>query len=88
MVTHVDPKYKYYLHDLGFLLKERALEAKQDMEEARDHKGMDSGDYIFQAGRLLAYNEVVSILQQQARGFDIDLQELNLEDIDPDRDLL
>ena len=77
-------KYRDYLHDLGEIVKIRALEAKD--ERAREQEG--STGYHFQCGRLLAFNEVISILQQQAEGFDINLQDLNLGDIDPDRDLI
>jgi hypothetical protein len=77
-------KYKHYLHDLGEIVKTRALEAKD--ERAREQEG--SAEYHFQCGRLLAFNEIVSILQQQAEGFGINPQDLNLEDIDPDSDLI
>ena len=77
-------KYKDYLRDLGEIVKTRALEAKDD--RARESEG--SAEYHFQCGRLVAFNEVISILQQQAEGFDINLQDLNLGDIDPDRDLI
>jgi len=77
-------KYKHYLRDLGEIVKTRALETKE--ERAREREG--SATYEFQCGRLIAFNEVVSILQQQAEGFGISLKELNLDDIDPDRDLV
>ena len=79
-----DQKYRYYLADLGFLIRERALSAK----ERRSRENKSSPDYLFEAGRLLAFNEIISLMQQQARGFDIDFKELNLHDIDPDRDLV
>jgi hypothetical protein len=71
-----DSKFKYYLHDLGLLLKIRALEAKRA-------KRSD-----FQDGRLFAFNEVISIMQQQAEGFQIPLKEIQLDDIEPDKDLI
>jgi hypothetical protein len=77
-------KYKHFLHDLGEIVKTRAFETKE--ERAREREG--SATYEFQCGRLIAFNEVVSILQQQAEGFGISLKELNLDDIDPDRDLI
>jgi hypothetical protein len=77
-------KYKQYLRDLGKIVKTRAFEAKE--ERAREQEG--SAEYHFQCGRLLAFNEVISILQQQAQGFNISLNDLNLEDLDPDRDLV
>ncbi len=77
-------KYKHYLRDLGEIVKTRALEAKD--ERAKEQQG--SPAYDFQCGRLIAFNEVISILQQQAGGFGISLKELSLADIDPDRDIV
>ena len=80
----VDPKYKWYLYDLGPILKERALEHKAPRDAARP----DSEDRAFLSGVVLGYNEVISFLQQQPDGFQIGRQELRLDDIDPDRDLV
>jgi len=77
-------KYKHYLRDIGEIVKTRALEAKD--ERAREQEG--SAAYHFQCGRLIAFNEVISILQQQAEGFGINLRDLTLDNIDPDRDLV
>ena len=76
-------KHENYLHDLGLILKERALEARRQ----RDELPLESLDRTFQSGRLIAFNEVISIMQQQAEGFGIALSDLRLEDIEPDRDL-
>jgi hypothetical protein len=84
MNDYEDPKYRHYLLDLGYLIRERAIDAK----ERQSRKEKSSIDYMFEAGRLLAFNEVISLMQQQAMGFDIDLKELNLHDIDPDKDLI
>ena len=80
----VDRKYKYYLRDLGNLLKERALGAKEMFK--KEERG--TVGYHFEAGRLMAFNEAISIMQQQAQGFQIPLEELDLRDIEPDRDLV
>ncbi len=79
-----DPKYEYYLSDLGFLLKEYALESKK----RRDSERKGSDDYLFQAGRNMAYFEVISLIQNQAENFGIDLEKLNLRGINPMKDLL
>jgi len=79
-----DAKYKNYLGDLGTLIKERALEAKEMFK--KEERGTDG--YHFEAGRLMAFNEAISIMQQQAQGFQIPLEELDLHDIEPDRDLV
>ena len=76
-------KYKYYLFDLGEIIKRRALEARQQREAAQG----DESEALFQQGRMIAFNEVISIMQQQAEGFEISLSDLQLADIEPDRDL-
>ena len=59
-----------YLRDLGDLVKRSALEAR-----AR-HKGMSDGvDRVSESGRLTAYCEVVSLVQQPAVAFGIGLDE-------------
>ena len=77
-------RYKYYLRDLGNLLKESALEAKKISEK----EAPGSEGFHFESGRLMAYYEVISLMQQQAQGFQIALEELDLHDIEPDRDLV
>jgi hypothetical protein len=77
-------KFKLYLYDLGLLLKERALAAKAKARATK--KG--SEESAIQWGRLLAFNETISIMQQQAEGFNIPLKDLRLEDVDPDKDLV
>ena len=72
-------KYALYLRDLGTVLKERALEARQK----RDTERTD-----FQSGRLMAYYEVLSTMRNQADVFDLSPEDLNLHDVDPDRDIL
>jgi len=79
-----DVKYAYYLQDLGMLIKQRALEAKQISE--KEERGTEG--YHLESGRLMAYYEVISLMQQQAHGFQIPLEELDLHDIEPDRDLV
>lgn len=80
----MDETYKHYLHDLGLDIKERALAAKQSL--LKTTKG--SEEHSVQFGRMVAFNEVISIMQQNADGFGIPLRELGLDDIVPDRDLI
>lgn len=76
--------YKYYLFDLGYELKGDALAARRE----RDCAPAGSEDRQFKAGRLFAYYEVISRMQQRAEGFGIPLSDLRLDDINPDRELL
>ena len=75
--------HKDYLFDLGLLIKERALEARRQ----RDASPAESLEHEFQSGRVIAFNEMISIMQQQAEGLGIPLSDLRLDDIEPDRDL-
>jgi hypothetical protein len=76
-------KHENYLFDLGPAIKERAIEAR------RQRDGLPPGSLAreFQSGRVIAFNEVISIMQQQAEGLGIPLADLRLDDIEPDRDL-
>lgn len=74
-------KYKLYLEELGTLLKEQAQNAKVQLEhESEKEKGFDQGV-------LFAYYRIISIMQQQTKAFDISLKDINLSDIDPDKQL-
>jgi hypothetical protein len=66
-----------YLRDLGALLKERAFEARARRDAEKTE---------FDAGRTMAYYEVLSTMQNKATAFGLTLEELQLEDVDPDRD--
>lgn len=68
-----------YLRDLGTLIKEYALEAKEEKEK--------SGS-AFDTGYVAGFHRVVSLMQQQAEAFGISLGDIGLEGIDPDRDLI
>ena len=76
-------KYKYYLMDLGYLLKEQAFEGKGLRAASRISTGKD-----FYSVQLIAYYAVFSLMQQKALAVDIPLEDLRLDDINPDRDLL
>lgn len=72
-----------YLFDLGSQIKQMALDARTQ----RDGAVAGSAERELHAGRLLAYYEVVSRMKNQAIAFEIPTHELQLDDIDPDRDL-
>ena len=77
-------KYANYLLDLGAEVRERALEARR----MRDESPAGSEHRTFQSGRLMALTEVVGLMQHQAFVFEIPLEELRLNGLDPDRDLI
>jgi hypothetical protein len=68
--------YENYLRDLGHILRENALEAKQEAAVGNDP---------FKQGRALAYYEVISLLEQQAQAFQLPLEKLSLAGFDPDQ---
>lgn len=78
-----DERHRWYLYDLGHLLKEYAFQAKAEMESAKPGK-----DRSFHEGRLMAFYRVITLMQQQAEGFQIPLKDLRLDDLDADKDLL
>ena len=71
-----------YLRDLGQLLREAGQEAKRSARAATD------GDRDFERVKLMAYYEVLSLMQQQAVAFDLPLDDLALDELDPNRDLI
>lgn len=75
--------YKHFSRDCANLLKQMAKEAKRRATEAKG-----TTDESYQLGSLMAYHAVLSLLQQQARSFQIPLGELDLADIEPEKDLL
>jgi hypothetical protein len=76
-------KWKSYLLDLGQFFKEYALEAVAEREK---HRGQPTQE--FYDGYVLSFHRIVSLMQQQALAFGIDLKELKLDGIEPDRDLV
>jgi len=72
-----------YLRDLGYLVRENAVKARREHDQA-----VGKPDYDYRSGRLMAYNEVVSLMQSQALVFGISLEAVNLAGIDPDNDLI
>lgn len=75
--------YRGFLHDVGIQLKEAALEAKSEAAEKPAGPERD-----FSLGVMLGWHNALSTLQSTARSFEIPLEELNLEGLDPTRDLL
>lgn len=75
--------HKNYLFDLGYKLKQDALEALQERNAAPEK----SEDRAFKSGRLLALYAVISTMRNQAESFGIPLSDIQLDDIEPDRDL-
>jgi hypothetical protein len=78
-----DDTVKNYLYDLGGLIKEYALAAVAEREKQSDGAAQE-----FYDGYVQGFHRVVSLMQQQAQAFGIDLKDLQLEGVEPDRDLV
>lgn len=74
--------YQNFLYDLGLLIKEYALEASVQANKAKED------DRAFNRGIVFGFMRVISLMQDQARAFGIQLEELRLDDFDPERELL
>lgn len=78
-----DDVYKLYLGDLGYLLRDEGIKARQRRDAVR---GQDAE--AFETGYLMGFHRVISLMQQQAEAFNIPLTDLRLDGLDPYRDLL
>jgi hypothetical protein len=80
MVADTMDVHGHYLADLGRLLLEEALQARDAAV------GASATD--FERGQLFGLYKVLSLMQEQAVAFQIPLSELSLDGLDPDRDLI
>jgi hypothetical protein len=74
--------FRNYLIATNKLLLEFAREAKRQADATR---GTEAGN--FDAGYLMGFHRVISLLQQQAPAFGLEVRDVGLERIDPDGDL-
>ena len=78
-----DKKFEHYLFDLGRLVREYALAAVEERQKQEDSASLE-----FYEGYILGFHRIVSLMQQQALAFGIELKDLQLEGIEPDRALV
>ncbi|MGO4222383.1 hypothetical protein AB4Y64_11085 [Lysobacter sp. TAF61] len=71
--------YKNYLTDLGRLVADLAVGAKQQSTQVNSD---------FAVGYLAGFHRIVSLMQQQAESFCIPLEAIGLAKIDADEDLV
>ena len=74
--------FRNYLIATNELLLEFAREAKRQADASR---GTEAGN--FDAGYPMGFHRVISLLQQQAPAFGLEVRDVGLEGIDPDREL-
>lgn len=75
--------FKNYIQEINSLIKDYGRQAKVD---ANNPKEGDSAD--FNDGFLMAYHQVIAVMKNQAPFFDLTQEEVNLADIEPERDLI
>ena len=73
---------KHYIREISCLLKDYARQAKVDADNPKE------GDADYNTGYLMAYHEVIATMKNQAPFFDLTQEEINLSDIEPERDLV
>ena len=72
-----------YIREINCLIKDYAKQAKIDTDHPKEGESSD-----FNAGYLMAYHQVIAVMKNQAPFFDLTQEELNLADIEPERDLI
>jgi hypothetical protein len=75
-----DLEYKKYLIKLTPLLKEYALKAKEKYHNNKDN--------MFNSGYYCAFHGIMGLVMLLTIGPDLDLKELGLDNLDPDKDLI
>ncbi len=76
-------RFENYVKDLSLIIKEMAFDAKKLRDNAKNEK-----EKLYATGYLMGFHRVISLMQQQTLGFQIKLEELFLNDIEPDNDLI
>ena len=71
----MNDKYKNYLTDLGTLISEYSEEA---IKKHKITAGSTSSDKEYNAGYMMAFHRVVTLMQQQAEAFGIKKSEINI----------
>jgi hypothetical protein len=70
---------KNCLFDLGYLFRDRELDAKNSRKKVRGTEGD-----LYQSRRAMAYYPVMSLVVSQADAFQLPIEGLHLEGVDPD----
>jgi hypothetical protein len=79
MTSNGGNAYQLYLGDLGYLIRELAVESKRVATDKQTD---------FAVGYMAGFHRVVSLMQQQADAFGIPLTDLALDGFDPDSELV
>lgn len=78
----MNDSYRFYIRDLGFLIKERTLEAKKEY-----HDSFEDGKK-FKADYLAAYTSIINTILNQTTSFNIDEKDISIDIFNPEKELL
>lgn len=76
----------YWMIDNVFLIKRAAIKAKGYNNEKLNYS-QDEDDHKYRNGKLIGYFEIITFMQKQAKKLGLSLKDINLEDINPNKDL-
>lgn len=82
-MDHNSEPFRSFLRDFGLLIRESALDAKSEYALAKDAEDED-----IKLGRLMAFYDILSLMQQQLNAFELTDEAGGLEGFDAERDLL
>lgn len=74
--------HRYYLRDIAFTIKERALDAKKDYQNSSEN------GKAFAEGYLAAYHHIINMMKNQAVSFNLDEKDICLDNFDPYKELM
>lgn len=90
VINSIYPEYEQsimgWMKDNIYYIKENAVHSKKAVIESLNI-ATKLNDISYDKGRLSGYFEAISFMQKQAKKLDISLNNLNIDDIDPDKDL-
>ncbi len=77
-----EENFKNYVQCISLIIKDNAKKSKSEADNSKEE------DSDYNTGYLMAYHEVVAIMKNQAFAFGLDQKDIELADIEPEKDLL
>lgn len=81
-MKHSHLAYQRYLCEVIILIRDVAEETMVKLRQMKRDPNSLKDDIIFQDGRLLAYQEVLTTMMHQLETFQISLKEANFDKVD------
>ena len=79
-MTSAEKTFELFVRDLGYLVRERCLAARESAASARG-----GPEESYAEGQLFSWVEIASLMQSQALAFQIPLEKLSLDNLDPEQ---